>query len=57
MLFGWSCGLRGLVLVLGRIQFQIEEAGQIAAGGSAATAAPTLLTECNLDLPESGFGA
>ncbi len=57
VLLGGRSGLRGLVLVLLRVQFQIEEAGEIAAGAAATAAATALLAKCDFDLPEGRLSA
>src|SRR5580658_1071805 len=55
-LFGGSRGgLAGLVLILLGVQFQIEEARQVAR--RTASAAPAAPAKRNLDLPEGRFGA
>src|SRR5262252_7175682 len=53
---GRSHALGCLVLVLGSIQFQIEQAGQVAACVvSASSSSSSLLSESNLDMAEGGF--
>ncbi len=49
-------GLPGLVLIFLGIQLQFEEAGQIA-GGATASSAAALGSERNLNSPEGGFGS
>ena len=47
----------GLVLILLGIQFQVEQARQIAAGAAAAAASAALVPERNLNVAERRFGA
>ena len=59
----FAIGARGgalllrLVLVLFRIELEIEKLGEIARGASASTAATAAASEGDLDLAEGGFGA
>src|SRR5262249_45314181 len=58
LLFGRASALRSrLILVLFGIEFEIEQAGQVAATTAATTTASALLAEGNLNLAERRFGA
>ena len=46
-----------LVLIFFRVQFQVEETRQVAARIAAASSSASLLTEGNLDFPESRLGS
>jgi len=52
-----SGALPGFVLILFRVEFEIEHAGEIAAGPSAATTTALLRSERHLNVAERSFGA
>ncbi len=52
LLFLGRSGLRRLVLILLRIQFQVEQAGKIASSAAAASTTAALLPEGDLNFPE-----
>ena len=57
MLLGRRGSLRCFVLILFRVEFEIEQAGEIAACAAATSSTTTALAKCHFDFAEGGFGA